>query len=61
MLEPSGDFAKALAKLEASVGIHGAMKKGFGALYGYSSDEKGGLGTLSLSIQLMSTSRMLSS
>lgn len=41
VLEPSGDFSKAMAKLEASAKIHGAMKKGFTALYGYSSDEKG--------------------
>jgi len=41
VLEPKGDFAKALAKLDAKVGIHGAMKAGFGSLYGYTSDEKG--------------------
>lgn len=44
VLEPKGDFAKALGKLDAKVGIHGAMKAGFGNLYGYTSDEKG-LGT----------------
>ena len=41
VLEPTGDFSKALARLEASAKIHGAMKAGFGSLYGYTSDEKG--------------------
>lgn len=41
VLEPSGELAKALAKLTASASVHGAMKKGFLALYGYTSDEKG--------------------
>jgi AbiJ N-terminal domain 4 len=41
VLEPKGDFAKALAKLDAKVKIHGAMKAGFGSLYGFTSDEKG--------------------
>jgi hypothetical protein len=41
MLEPDGDFSKALAKLEAKFGIHGALKKGFTAIYGYTSDAKG--------------------
>ena len=41
VLEPKGDFAKALAKLDAKVNIHGAMKAGFGSLYGFTSDEKG--------------------
>ena len=41
VLEPSGEFSKAIAKLEASAGIHGAMKKGFTALYGYTSDKEG--------------------
>jgi hypothetical protein len=40
-LEPSGDFSKALSKLEQKTNIHGAMKKGFLALYGFSSDEQG--------------------
>ena len=31
----------ALAELEKSQAIHGAMKAGFGSLYGYSSDERG--------------------
>lgn len=41
VLEPSGEFSKAIAKLETSAKIHGAMKRGFAALYGYTSDEKG--------------------
>jgi hypothetical protein len=41
MLEPSGDFSKALGKLEQKTNIHGALKKGFLALYGFSSDEQG--------------------
>jgi hypothetical protein len=40
-LEPRGDFAKALSRLDAKVKIHGAMKAGFGNLYGFSSDESG--------------------
>jgi hypothetical protein len=41
VLEPSGDFSKALSKLEQKTNIHGALKKGFVALYGFSSDEQG--------------------
>jgi hypothetical protein len=41
VLEPQGDFSKALAKLEAKTNIHGALKKGFVAIYGFSSDEQG--------------------
>jgi hypothetical protein len=41
VLEPGGDFGKALAKLDAKVGIHGAMRAGFASLYGSTSDEKG--------------------
>jgi len=41
VLEPSGDFSAAIAKLESSVKIHGAMKKGFKNLYGYTSNESG--------------------
>ncbi|UWU87920.1 hypothetical protein N2605_16210 [Bradyrhizobium yuanmingense] len=41
VLEPSGEFAKALGKLEGSTNIHGALKKGFLAIYGFSSDEQG--------------------
>lgn len=41
VLEPAGEFSKALAKLEASTNIHGALKKGFVAIYGFSSDEQG--------------------
>jgi hypothetical protein len=41
VLEPKGDFAKALSTLDAKTKIHGAMKAGFGSLYGFTSDEKG--------------------
>jgi hypothetical protein len=41
VLEPSGDFGKALAKLEAKVKIHGALVSGFKSVYGFSSDEQG--------------------
>jgi len=41
VLEPTGDFSKAIARLEASANIHGAMKKAFTALYGYSSNAQG--------------------
>ena len=41
VLEPSGEFSKALSKLEQKTNIHGALKKGFLALYGFSSDEQG--------------------
>jgi hypothetical protein len=41
VLEPTGDFSKALSKLEQKTNIHGALKKGFLALYGFSSDEEG--------------------
>jgi hypothetical protein len=41
VLEPSGDFKKALAKLESKVKIHGALKSGFAAIYGFTSDESG--------------------
>jgi hypothetical protein len=41
VLEPSGDFSKALATLESKIAIHGALKKGFAAIYGFTSDEKG--------------------
>ena len=41
VLEPSGDFSKALSKLEQKTNIHGALKKGFLSLYGFSSDEQG--------------------
>lgn len=40
-LEPTGELGKALAKLEASVKLHGGMKAGFSALYGYTSDSGG--------------------
>jgi hypothetical protein len=41
VLEPSGEFSKALAKLETRISIHPALKRGFTALYGYTSDEGG--------------------
>jgi hypothetical protein len=40
-LEPTGELSGALARLENSAKIHGAMKKGFSALYGYTSDSQG--------------------
>lgn len=41
VLEPSGQFSTAVAKLETKVKIHGALKRGFTALYGYTSDQEG--------------------
>jgi hypothetical protein len=41
LLEPDGDFSKALAKLEAKAAVHGSLKKGFVAIYGFTSDAKG--------------------
>jgi hypothetical protein len=41
VIEPNGDFSKALSRLEQKTNIHGALKKGFLALYGFSSDEQG--------------------
>ncbi len=42
VLDPkSSTLAPALAALESSIRIHGALKSGFGNLYGYTSDEKG--------------------
>ena len=41
VLEPKGEFAKALAKLNSKVKIHEAMKLAFVKLYGFTSDEKG--------------------
>jgi hypothetical protein len=40
-LETSGQLSKALDKLESSAGIHGAMKRAFLALYGYTSNAEG--------------------
>ena len=37
----AGTLGKALAVLEREEGLHGALKKGFSALYGYTSDEPG--------------------
>jgi hypothetical protein len=41
VLEPSADLSNALAELQKSATIHPAMKRGFLALYGYTSDQKG--------------------
>jgi hypothetical protein len=41
VLEPDGDFAKALAKLEAKTKIHGSLKQGFIKIYGFTSDQQG--------------------
>lgn len=41
ILAPTGKLSEALAELERSVAIHGGLKKGFTAIYGYTSDEKG--------------------
>jgi AbiJ N-terminal domain 4 len=41
VLEPTGDISKALVGLEQRLKIHPALKKGFLALYGYTSDESG--------------------
>jgi hypothetical protein len=41
VLEPNGDFSKALAKLEAKTNIHNALKQGFTKIYGFTSDEQG--------------------
>src|SRR5262249_23586502 len=40
-LAPDGNLSNALDKLEASTKIHPAMKRAFGALYGYTSDAQG--------------------
>jgi hypothetical protein len=42
VLEPTSKLlSEALARLERSVNIHGALKKGFNSLYAYTSDENG--------------------
>lgn len=41
MLSTSGSLSDALAKLEKHSAIHGGLKSGFNAIYGYTSDEKG--------------------
>jgi hypothetical protein len=40
-LEPCGALNGALARLENPAKIHPALKRGFGNLYGYTSDESG--------------------
>jgi hypothetical protein len=41
VLESSGEFSKALAILESKAKLHPALKRGFSALYGYTSDKQG--------------------
>lgn len=41
VITSSGALGEALSALEKSNIIHSALKKGFGAIYGYTSDEKG--------------------
>jgi len=41
VLEPDGDFGKALSKLEKKANIHGGLKAGFKSIYGFTSDENG--------------------
>ncbi len=41
VLEPEGDFAKALAKLDTKTKIHGALKRGFNSIYGFTCDKEG--------------------
>ena len=40
-LAPSGKLSEALARLEKSAAIHGGLKNGFTAIYGYTSDAQG--------------------
>jgi hypothetical protein len=40
-LAPSGSLSDALAQVEKSASMHSALKRGFTAIYGYTSDEKG--------------------
>jgi hypothetical protein len=39
VLEPHGDFRKALANPEARTDIHGGLKHGFTTIYGFTSDQ----------------------
>jgi hypothetical protein len=41
VLEPDGNFLRALRRLEAKAKIHPALKDGFKSIYGFTSDEKG--------------------
>jgi hypothetical protein len=41
VLEPKGDFSKALENLDAKAKIHTALRRGFTSIYGFTSDEKG--------------------
>ena len=39
--DPKAELGKALKTVESKVGLHPALKKGFSAIYGYTSDEGG--------------------
>jgi len=39
--DSKADLGKALKIIEDSIGLHGALKRGFSAIYGYTSDEGG--------------------
>jgi len=39
--DPKAELGQALKIIEQNVGLHGALKKGFMAIYGYTSDEDG--------------------
>lgn len=39
--QPKATLGGALSKIDSKVPIHGSLKKGFGAIYGYTSDEDG--------------------
>jgi hypothetical protein len=41
ILEPDGDFGRALSKLENRAEIHGGLKAGFKSIYGFTSDQNG--------------------
>ncbi|MGY8669214.1 hypothetical protein Q3C01_43710, partial [Bradyrhizobium sp. UFLA05-109] len=41
VLEPDGEFSRALAKLEQRTNIHSALKHGFTKIYGFTSDQEG--------------------
>lgn len=41
ILAPTDKLSDALGRLESSLSIHGSLKRGFAAIYGYTSDEKG--------------------
>jgi hypothetical protein len=39
--DPKAELGKALKMIDSTVGIHAALKRGFSAIYGYTSDEGG--------------------